>query len=801
MELLIGLVVLGVSLAIALALPVVSFLRASRADRETRRLSAEVAALRRELDAWRTASAAADIGAPAHAPVPDPAWHATVHGLQGSARPASPAVEPPPATIDDDVESPAGATGTIETVAGRDATGDVTAAPPLPVAPPPATSTASLEERIGARWLLYAGMGALILGVSYFVKFAFDNGWVSEPLRVVVGLAAGAALVVTGTRFARRGLPLFGHVLAGGGVVALYVALYAALHLYALVPAGTAFVAMVGVTAYAAWLAHRLRAQPLALLALVGGFATPALVGGDGSQLVLFSYVALLVAGGSVLALRHAWPAVPLTAYALTVLTVAVWAAQSYSSAAWLRTELFLTLYVALFVAVTVALRRRATNDAALRVVVALLATAPVVYHVASVAVLGTQPGPLLVYFVLFTVAGLSVAHHTGLPWLRSAVLLLVAVPLMAWMSGLRRPGWYPGAIITVCAVYGLHLAGQWRSVSDDEAPADVPLAEVVHTHLNGLLLPAALYAFLAGRAAWWNPPMLTLLAGWNGLLTLVTAGRVATLPWQFGAVAATLAAVAVGVWFDGPAVAVGWAMEGAAIGWLAIRRDDRWLGAGSAVLFAIGALRLIDMLGEPLALSSAPVANTRTLAVGLVVGAAAWVAGLLRRPGDEAEPPARTLLVLGAHVLAIAWLSAEIHALFGARAYLASAADRPAGAARAELFEQVALSVAWALYAVGLIAAGMVRRYPPVRYLGIALFGLTIVKVLLHDIAELDRVYQMLSVLGVGGLLLLASYLYQRMAAGRAAGIRATAAETSRGDGDAGPAAAPPTDAAEPLD
>jgi uncharacterized membrane protein len=78
---------------------------------------------------------------------------------------------------------------------------------------------------------------------------------------------------------------------------------------------------------------------------------------------------------------------------------------------------------------------------------------------------------------------------------------------------------------------------------------------------------------------------------------------------------------------------------------------------------------------------------------------------------------------------------------------------------------------VTWALYAVGLVAAGFRRAYAPARYLAIALFGLTLVKVMTKDIAELDRVYQMLSVLAVGALLVAASYLYQRVAAARREG------------------------------
>lgn len=801
-----GIVVLGVSLAVALVLPVVSFLRASRAARETRQLTLEVAALRRELEALRGAGSGDAPEAPATS---DAAWHATVQALNQGRIDAPPVTGPEPASESmPDTPEPAGPATTDPTArAGpaapaAPASGDAGTAgtwpPPLPATPAsqPIDAAAALEQRIGARWLLYAGMAALILGLSYFVKFAFDNGWVSEPLRVAVGLAAGVALIVAGLRFSRRGLALFGHVLAGGGIVALYVALYAALHMYALIGPGTAFVAMVLVTGLSAALADREHSQALAMLALAGGFATPALIGGEGSQLVLFTYVVLLVAGAALLAFKHAWPLLSLVAYALTVLTVLVWAVTSYTPAAWLRTELFLTLYVVIFMAVLLGLRRRAGADLASRAVAAVLLSAPLLYHVASISVLAPQPGALLVYFVLSTVAALSVSHHTHLPWLRSVVLLLVALPLMAWMTGLRRPGWYAGAIITTCAVYLLHLAGQWRDVSDDEEPAEVPIAEVVHTHLNGLFLPAALYLFLETRAAWWNAPMLTGLALWNAGLAFFTLGWMRVLAWQFGAVAATLTAVAIGAWFDGPAVAVGWAMEAAALGRFALVHRNAWLGAGSGALFVIAALRLIDVLGEPLAVSSWPVVNTRALAAAVVIGAAAWMARLLRQAG-RADAPARTLLILGGHVLAVAWLSAEIHAIFGARAYAASSGGRPSGAARAELFEQVALSVSWALYAVGLIAAGMLRRYAPVRYLGIALFGLTIVKVLLRDIAELDRVYQMLSVLGVGALLLLASYLYQRMApAAPSAPSPDRAWDPAATDGPP-----PPDGAAEPLD
>src|SRR5262249_29528658 len=73
---------------------------------------------------------------------------------------------------------------------------------------------------------------------------------------------------------------------------------------------------------------------------------------------------------------------------------------------------------------------------------------------------------------------------------------------------------------------------------------------------------------------------------------------------------------------------------------------------------------------------------------------------------------------------------------------------------------------ILWAVYAVGLVFAGIRRRYRPIRYLAILLFGFTILKVFMVDIARLDRVSKMLSVMGLGILLLIASYLYQRVRA-----------------------------------
>ncbi|MCC6165376.1 MAG: DUF2339 domain-containing protein [Acidobacteria bacterium] len=767
MELLIGLVFLGASLAVAFVLPILSFLRSTRALRDADALAREVQVLRAEVAALRAGTTTAAPPSPADI-APEPVSTTAVG-------PGGPTL-PTPAVADDamaEAAVPPIADSATDSVVNHtaDSIPEYAAVVEAEGVDAPAAVAAGrpmdgLEERIGARWLLYAGIGSLILGVSYFIKFAFDNGWVSEPLRVAIGLAAGGALIGAGQRFVQRGLRFFGHTLSGGGLVVLYVAIYAALHAYDLIGPSTAFTAMVAVTLLGLWLADRHRVEVLGALALVGGFVTPALVGGgQDRQIVLFLYGALLLAGALAMVVRYAWAGVAVLAYGCSVLLSIAWAAAHYRADAGLRTLLLITIHLVLLAGMVVALRRRRGASALAVPASWVLLTAPLLYHAAALWLIGRSQGIFLVYLLVATVAGLSVSYHAGWRWARTILLALVAIPFIDWMGSLIAPRWYTAALVAAIALYLLHLAGQWRDLSDDDPALPVPVAEFVHTHVTGVFLPVALYAFLDDHAAWWNAPMLAAVAGWNLGVASVVRARMPILAWQFVALGATTGAVAISEWFDGPVVAIGWALEGVAVGYAALRSGNRWLEGGALALLGLSALRLLEALGASMPVGTWPIVNTRTLATVVVVGAMAWLAARARDiPTLFGGPWARHTLIVVANMLAIAWVSAEIIHVFAERALAASTADLPAGAARAELGQQVALSVAWALYAVGLVAAGFRSGYAPARYLAIALFGLTIVKVMTRDVAELDRVYQMLSVLGVGVLLVSASYLYQRM-------------------------------------
>ena len=74
--------------------------------------------------------------------------------------------------------------------------------------------------------------------------------------------------------------------------------------------------------------------------------------------------------------------------------------------------------------------------------------------------------------------------------------------------------------------------------------------------------------------------------------------------------------------------------------------------------------------------------------------------------------------------------------------------------------------SIAWALFALGLILVGMRIKQRAARYAGVALLGITLAKLFLHDLSDLDELYRIGAFVGVAVILIAASFIYQRFLA-----------------------------------
>ncbi len=190
-----------------------------------------------------------------------------------------------------------------------------------PVAPPPAAPVPrsaapharkkkfEAPDLASGDWLARIGIGLLLLGVVFLLKYSIDQGWIGPGVRVAMGAVVGGALVAAGwlLRVRREALA---SVLQGGGVAALYGSLFAAFQLYGLLSYTTAFVLMIVVTALGFGLSVLGRNVALSVVAVLGGLGTPFLLTREPGTLVgLMTYTLVVLVGGSAVYLRFRWRA------------------------------------------------------------------------------------------------------------------------------------------------------------------------------------------------------------------------------------------------------------------------------------------------------------------------------------------------------------------------------------------------------------------------------------------------------------------------------------------------------------
>lgn len=233
--------------------------------------------------------------------------------------------------------------------------------PPIPPPPPvyspplrskPLPNAGDLESRIGSHWLNRVGIAAVLIGVSFFLDYAFENNWIGPSARVVIGLFAGIAVVLWSERFRKRGYDIFSYSLKAVGIGVLYLSLWASFQVYHLLPSNLVFAAMIVVTGSTCALAVAQSAEVLAIFAIAGGFATPALLStGENHEIVLFSYLALLDLALLVLAIAKPWRRIAVLGLIGTLIYYIGWYNNFYDRTQLTPTLIFATLFFAIFAA------------------------------------------------------------------------------------------------------------------------------------------------------------------------------------------------------------------------------------------------------------------------------------------------------------------------------------------------------------------------------------------------------------------------------------------------------------------
>ncbi|MCZ2401313.1 MAG: DUF2339 domain-containing protein [Phycisphaerae bacterium] len=335
-------------------------------------------------------------------------------------------------------------------------------------------------------------------------------------------------------------------------------------------------------------------------------------------------------------------------------------------------------------------------------------------------------------------------------------VLLVVAVRWMAVDAGFSRfePGWNAQAWLPVLnpgLLLALLIAGAWwwsarvLAARDRGAAPSAPWAAGGSAGLLwqalvllGVVFLAVAVSFEFDRAlaqnaalaAPFSPPLARLL--W---IIVVWTGAGA------GLVVATQAPATL------PLRAAGWVMiELAALAWLTL--GTVVARAAEGVTPAVIVFNLQFAVGAALA------------------GVLLWLARRARRSGETSVRAVAAAATAIAALIGL-WLgSLELDRFF----------EGALGGADARMATRTGLSIYWGVYAIGLLAAGFAWRTAWCRYAGLGLLCVTLMKVVVVDMAEVHTVYRVLSFLALGLLLMVTSIAYSKLAARLLDGRDATA-------------------------
>jgi len=196
--------------------------------------------------------------------------------------------------------------------------------PAVPIPPPPPRKPFDWESLVGVKLFSWIAGILLALAAIQFLRYSIDHGFLTTPIRLAIGLATGAGLLVLCELKAARRYAITANALDAAGIVILFSTLFAAHALWHLLSSPITFGLMVLVTVVAVALSIHHDSLFIALLGMIGGFATPALLStGEDRPISLFGYLLLLNAGLAWVAVRRSWPV--LSALALAFTTVYQW--------------------------------------------------------------------------------------------------------------------------------------------------------------------------------------------------------------------------------------------------------------------------------------------------------------------------------------------------------------------------------------------------------------------------------------------------------------------------------------------
>jgi uncharacterized membrane protein len=657
----------------------------------------------------------------------------------------------------------------------------------------------SWEFAVATTWLLRLAVVIFVTGIGFFLKYSIDHGFLGPHARVVLSTFTGIAMLAIGTRLLGKTYHLLGQGLLGGGFAVLYFSAFASYSFYHLLGALPAFALMALVTLVAGLFAVRFNSLLVAVLGILGGYATPILLStGDKNFAGLFGYLLLLGIGVLGISRRRHWPLLNYLAMFLTYALATLAIGRDYVSADFPVVMPFLAAFFLLFTAAMFLYNLVSGEKATLIEVLGTLANGgaffalghgvvSTAFSARAVALLALA---LAAFYVVLVYRFLS-AHRQDrgllMAFFALAAFFLVMVPPLAIAKDWITVSWSLQGLVMLWlaakldsrflrglsfGAYALAFARLLFFDLDRQYGRALPvdLAWTAYLPLLGARLLAIGTPIASLGGAWFllkapPAPAPAMSVGRDNDIPAEPAGR---------PVVAAIAALAIALLFllahleiyrtcaffyaplAFPAMSLAWLALGVFLIAVFQRSRSGLLRTLLVVLASAFVLKLllIDTGGwhpdvgrllytrpwDPL------FAGIRAMDFGLCIGLLALFFVRLR-----GEPHSRQLAIfsgVGALALLFVFLTFELN----------TALHRFLPGMRAG-----GLTLLWALYALALLLAGLRASVRGLRYAGLALFAVVVGKVFFVDLAGLESIYRIVAFIVLGIVLFLAALLYLR--------------------------------------
>ena len=195
----------------------------------------------------------------------------------------------------------------------------------------PEKSEISMEQKIGTQWVLIAGIITVMVGVGFFLKYAYDNFGLTPLVRVIIVAVAGLGCLITGEVTRRRSYEIVAKGVTALGFALLYASVFAAYQMYDLIGMLPAFICAVGITVAAMLYAAVLDEILIAFISLLGGFGAAGLVVNTViNPSRLFIYIVMFSVGAMAVGTYRKWRPINFLTFIGSYIIYGMWYHYSY---------------------------------------------------------------------------------------------------------------------------------------------------------------------------------------------------------------------------------------------------------------------------------------------------------------------------------------------------------------------------------------------------------------------------------------------------------------------------------------